>query len=203
MRIVVIIFFSLVFSDSIEKESTHQIGLFQKYKYNYSKEIQLDTYPIYFFAIPNLNLRFRHNNKISQYIYNNYKSKLFSNHSIVIPTMLLNMIKKEGMFGIVSPELNDFPFMIAFKNDIELILNRDLYDVKIRTGLTLGYTSQKLDKRSTIDLPIVFSRMQIYYNTCSYLFNFSLIFEIINLSVSYFKAFFHSKTASFFLLSIR
>ena len=41
-------------------------------------------------------------------------------------------------------------------------------------GLTLAYCSKKLDKRTTIDLPVVFPRLGVFYN--GYGVNFGLGF---------------------------
>ena len=51
------------------------------------------------------------------------------------------------------------------KNEIQLkrTLN-DSWTLSGTAGLTLAYCSKKLDKRTTIDLPVVFPRLGVFYN---------------------------------------
>jgi hypothetical protein len=84
------------------------------------------------------------------------------------------MVTKKGVGGFISPEF-DIPLMIALKNEIQLkrTLN-DSWVLSGTAGLTLSYCSKKLDKRTTIDLPVVFPRLGVFYN--GYGINFRLDF---------------------------
>ena len=133
-----------------------EIGLFQPLQYGLSENIEISTHPVLMFFIPNLAVQKRHPSWASL--------GLASRHSLVIPTPLLKMVTKKGVGGFISPEF-DIPFMIALKNEIQLkrTLN-DSWALSGTAGLTLAYCSKKLDKRTTIDLPVVFPRLGVFYN---------------------------------------
>ena len=129
MRYFIFFVFSFLFSNEIQSNFKNEIGVFKNYTYIHSEQFEISSYPIYFFVIPNINVRHRYNNtKASDYLHEKIHSNLYSNHSFFIPTVLLNAVKKEGMMGIVSPELNDFPFMIAIKNEIEIFKEKENYN---------------------------------------------------------------------------
>ena len=184
MRFIIsILFLSFIFSNDLKEIKKHRIGVFSPYKYQLLDEIEVSTHPIAFAAIPNISARIKHNKKFVDFIFNvsradtsmrNNNNSFFTNHSIYIPTILFNMLKREGMGGVISPELNDFPFMMSLKNEVEIFIDREPYDISIKTGITFGYSSKKIDNRSTIDLPIIFPRMQMYYSGSNYNFNYYL-----------------------------
>ena len=143
-----------------------ETGLFQPLRYGLSENIEISTHPVLMFFIPNLSVQKRHPSWAGL--------ALVSRHSLVVPTPLLKMVTKKGVGGFISPEF-DIPLMIALKNEIQL--KRTLNDSWILSGtagLTLAYCSKKLDKRTTIDLPVVFPRLGVFYN--GYGINFRLDF---------------------------
>ena len=141
-------------------------GLFHPLRYGLSENIEISTHPVLMFFIPNLAVQKRYPNWAGL--------ALASRHSLVIPTPLLKMVTKKGVGGFISPEF-DIPLMIALKNEIQLkrTLN-DNWIVSGTAGLTLAYCSKKLDKRTTIDLPVVFPRLGVFYS--GYGINLSLGF---------------------------
>jgi len=143
-----------------------ETGLFQPLRYGLSENIEISTHPVLMFFIPNFSVQKRHPNWAGL--------ALASRHSLVVPTPLLKMVTKKGVGGFISPEF-DIPLMIALKNEIQL--KRTLNDSWILSGtagLTFSYCSKKLDKRTTIDLPVVFPRLGVFYN--GYGINFRLDF---------------------------
>jgi len=173
MRYFIFFVFSFLFSNEIQSNFKNEIGVFKNYKYIHSEQFEISSYPIYFFVIPNINVRYRYNNtKASDYLHEKIHSNLYSNHSFFIPTALLNAVKKEGMMGIVSPELDDFPFMIAIKNEIEIFKEKENYNFNFKIGMTYGYSAKKLDDpRHEIDLPIIYPRMKVFYTNSNYNIN--------------------------------
>ena len=144
-----------------------ETGLFQPLRYGLSENIEISTHPVLMFFIPNLAVQKRHPSWAGL--------GLASRHSLVVPTPLLKLVTKKGVGGFISPEF-DIPLMIALKNEIQL--KRTLNDSWILSGtagLTLAYCSKKLDKRTTIDLPVVFPRLGVFYN--GYGINFRLDFS--------------------------
>lgn len=178
-----ILFLSLIFSNDVKEIKKHQIGIFSPYQFQLTEEIEVSTHPIAFAAIPNIAARIKHNKKFVDFVFaaskadtsmRNNNNSFFTNHSIYIPTTLFNMLKREGMGGVISPELDDFPFMISLKNEVEIFIEREPYEISIKTGITFGYSSKNIDTRSTIDLPIIFPRMQMYYSESNYNLNYYL-----------------------------
>ena len=143
-----------------------EVGLFQPLRYGLSEKIEISAHPVLMFFIPNFAVQKRHPSWAGL--------GLASRHSLVIPTPLLKMVTKKGVGGFISPEF-DVPLMIALKNEIQLkrTLN-DNWIVSGTAGLTLAFCSKKLDKRTTIDLPVVFPRLGVFYN--GYGVNFGLGF---------------------------
>ena len=143
-----------------------EIGLFQPLRYGLSENVEISTHPILMFFIPNLTVQKRHPS---------WKDvSVASLHSLVIPTPLLKMMTKKGVGGFISPEFK-IPLMISFKNEIKLKRElNDSWDITGKTGLTLAYSSEELDERTTIDLPVVFQRLGVFYN--GYGANFGLDF---------------------------
>ena len=141
-------------------------GLFHPLRYGLSENIEISTHPVLMFFIPNLTVQKRRPNWIGL--------ALASRHSLVVPTPLLKLVTKKGVGGFISPEF-DIPLMIALKNEIQLkrTLN-DNWTVSGTVGLSLAYSSEKMDKRTTIDLPVVFPRLGVFYN--GYGVNFRLGF---------------------------
>ena len=141
-------------------------GLFQSLGYGLSENIEISTHPVLMFFIPNLAVQKRHPSWAGLAVA--------SRHCLVVPTPLLKLVTKKGVGGFISPEF-DIPLMLSLKNEIQLkrILN-DNWIVSGTAGLTLAYCSKKPDKRTTIDLPVVFPRLGVFYN--GYGVNFGLGF---------------------------
>lgn len=133
-----------------------EIGLFQPLRYGQSERFEWSTHPIYFFIIPNLNLKWFHG------FYNDFT--IASKYSAYYPTLLLRTIAKEGTGGIISPEFN-IPHMIGFAG--EMLLSKPLGNntfVTFKLGLASGLKFGGLDDRTTIDLPLVYNRLAVFYH---------------------------------------
>jgi hypothetical protein len=133
-----------------------ELGLFQPLRYGQSERIEWSTHPIYFFIIPNLNIKWFHG------FYDDVA--IASRYSIYYPTMLLRTISREGTGGIISPEF-EIPQMIGFNG--EALFSKRLYENTILTaklGLAFGVKFGGLDERTTIDLPLVYNRLAVFYH---------------------------------------
>ena len=170
ITIIIVGVISLLCAVATASENLHkgtlEIGLFQPLRYGLSENIEIRTHPVLLFVIPNVAVQQRHPN------WNDIA--VASGHSMVIPTPLLKMMTKKGVGGFISPEFN-IPFMISFKNEIKLKRElNDNWDITGKAGLTLAYSSEEMDGRTTIDLPVVFQRLGVFYN--GYGANFGLDF---------------------------
>jgi len=101
-------------------------------------------------------------------------------HNIYYPTPLLRTISREGIGGIISPEFH-IPHMISLYN--EIILSKHLsenYLIAGKFGFNFVIKSGELDERTTIDLPLVFPRLNVFYNGYGFRSGFDLLGKLSN-----------------------
>jgi hypothetical protein len=143
------------------------MGLFQPFRYGYSESIEYSVHPLWFFVMPNFSL------KISQGDFAGFTSA--SQYKMVYPTPFLNMIAKEGIMGIIAPDFQ-MPPMLGLS--ASWLMSKTIFpffspysliglDLTLKGGLDLGVTFGDLDTRSTIDIPLVYHRLGVYYNKWS------------------------------------
>ena len=132
-----------------------EMGLFQPFRYGYSETIEYSVHPLWFFVMPNFSL------KKSQSDFAGFTSA--SQYKIVYPTPFLNMIAKEGIMGIIAPDFQ-MPPMLGLSASWLMSKNMSGVDLTLKGGLDLGFAFGDLDTRSTIDLPLVYHRLGVYYN---------------------------------------
>jgi len=134
----------------------YEIGIFQPLRYGLSETRELSLHPIFAFVSPNLSLKLAHD-KLG-------KLQFASDHGINYPTILMNLISREGTGGIISPEF-EIPHMISIYNGV--ILSKPLGNyhlITVKAGFNFAIKFGDLDKRTTIDLPLVFPRLNVFYN---------------------------------------
>lgn len=143
-----------------------EIGLFQPLRYGLSQSLELSTHPLVFILMPNLSLKWLHNSLGG--------FTLATRHCITYPSPLLRNLAREGIGGLISPEF-DIPDMVSLYN--EVLLSRNLTDQHLFTGklgIALAKKFGDLDERTTIDLPIVFPRLAVFYHDYSFRFGFDV-----------------------------
>lgn len=133
-----------------------ELGLFQPLRYGQSEQFEWSTQPIFFFILPNFNLKWFHTF---------YKDiAIASQYGVYYPTLVMRTLAREGTGGIISPEF-DIPHMLGLS--AEIIISKPLTDnilLSAKGGLALGVKSAGLDERTTIDLPLIYSRLAIFYH---------------------------------------
>jgi hypothetical protein len=85
-------------------------------------------------------------------------------HQVYYPTLLMRTLSREGTGGIISPEFH-IPHMISIYN--EMVLSKSIaekYLITGKIGFNLALKSGKLDEKTTIDLPLVFPRLSVFYH---------------------------------------
>ena len=132
-----------------------EMGLFQPFRYGYSESIEYSVHPLWFFVMPNFSL------KKSQSDFAGFTSA--SQYKMVYPTPFLNMIAKKGTMGIIAPEFR-MPPMLGLSASWLMSKNMSGVNLTLNGGLDLGFAFGDLDKRSTIDIPLVYHRLGVYYN---------------------------------------
>jgi len=137
-------------------EGRMEIGLFHPLRYSYSKTMEFSMHPVAAFVIPNFTVK-RGHGLVRGLVVS-------TRHSFIYPTPLLRLISREGTGGIISPEF-DIPHMISLNNEVliskmfapELLLT-------IKAGCVVALRTGDLDERTTIDLPIVYHRLLVFYH---------------------------------------
>ena len=132
-----------------------EMGLFQPFRYGYSESIEYSVHPLWFFVMPNFSL------KKPQSDIAGFTSA--SQYKMVYPTPLLNMIAKTGIMGIIAPDFQ-MPPMLGLSASWLMSKNMAGVDLTLNSGLDLGFAFGDLDTRSTIDIPLVYHRLGVYYN---------------------------------------
>ncbi len=132
-------------------------AIFQPLRYGLTGRLEISAHPLLFPLLPNLAVKWQHAQN-SRYCFS-------SRHSLYYPTILMRLLAREGTGGIISPEFT-IPHMVAFTN--EALLTRLItkgHSVTAKVGLALClFRSAEPDARTTIDLPLVFPRLQVFYH---------------------------------------
>jgi hypothetical protein len=85
-------------------------------------------------------------------------------HSIFYPTLFMNLVATKGTGGLISPEFT-IPQMFAISN--RFLFSFSPFKKAILTahaGIAFSVKFGPLDPRSTIDLPIIYPRLAVFYN---------------------------------------
>lgn len=163
--IISLLLSSIIFAETRiwESHSAHllpqkrwEVGLFQPFRYGYSENLEYIVYPLWFFVMPNLSIKKPHKP------IGDFATAL--QYDLVYPTPLLNMIAKKGIMGIISPDFQ-MPPMVGLSATWLISKNMADMDITLNSGLDLGFAFEDLDSRTTIDLPLVYHRLGVYYNT--------------------------------------
>ncbi|MBN2093725.1 hypothetical protein JW964_29160 [candidate division KSB1 bacterium] len=144
-----------------------ETGIFQPLRYGWSKSLELSAHPVLFFVMPNLSAKWAHGSRGAFLVA--------SRHSLFYPSWLLRTIAREGTGGIISPEFH-IPNLFAFGN--EILVTRPLHSqhlVTAKLGFKFAYKSGDFDERTSIDLPLVYHRLNVFYH--GYQFNAGIDFN--------------------------
>ncbi len=132
-----------------------EVGLFQALRHAMSESVELSTHPLAFFLIPNLSVKWSHGSKDG--------FRIATRHSLTYPTPLLRLLSRKGIGGLISPEFS-IPQSVSIYN--EVLVSRPIARSLLATanaGLCFAIRSGAWDERTTIDLPVVFPRLNVFY----------------------------------------
>ena len=139
-------------------EGRWEKGLFQPLRVGQTDRLEWATHPLLNLVVPNLRIKVAYR-KLGGW-------SLAARYSFHYPTPLLRLVRRPGIGGMISPEsdIPDIPPIFAARG--ELLATRALSPTLYLTGkggLGAAVKTGKLDSRTTIDLPIIFPRMVVYY----------------------------------------
>ena len=147
-------------SANLLMEKRWEMGFFQPLRYGYTETLEVSLHPLLFFVMPNLSVKIPHQNM------GNWSTA--SRHSLLYPTPLLNMLSKGTKIGsniasLLSPNFL-MPPMVGISNDWLMSRSLPFADITLHAGIDLGIVIGDLDERSSIDLPLIYHRLGVYYN---------------------------------------
>ncbi len=148
------------YSAHLLPEKRWEMGFFQPLRYGYTETLEVSLHPLLFFVMPNLSVKIPHQNM------GNWSTA--SRHSLLYPTPLLNMLSKGTKIGsniasLLSPNFL-MPPMVGISNDWLMSRSLPFADITLHAGIDLGIVIGDLDERSSIDLPLIYHRLGVYYN---------------------------------------
>ena len=132
-------------------------GLFQPLRYGQTERLEWATHPVLDLVMPNLRVKVAHRK---------FKGwDLATRWGFHYPTPLLRLVRRWDIGGLISPDpdILDIPRIVAIRG--ELLASRLLspsLGLTCRGGVSVSLKSGVLDKRTTIDIPLVFPRMAAY-----------------------------------------
>ena len=131
------------------------VGVFQPIRYGISDNLETSFHPGWFFIMPNASFKVPHSDLGS--------FKTAKRISLIYPTPLLNMLSREGIGGLIDPNLT-IPPMLGVSGS--LLFSKDAlgFNLTSKVGLDIGLVMGELDTRSNIDLPIVYHRLEVFHN---------------------------------------
>ncbi len=132
-----------------------ETGLFQPVRYGLNDNQDIALHPFFALKLPNLVFKKTWTEKNSWTIA--------SRHGFYYPTPLLQSITGAGKFKIVAPQF-EFPTLIGLTNEILATRSVGTGQLTGKAGLLLGLGGGDLDPLSTIDIPLVYPRLAVYYN---------------------------------------
>lgn len=141
-----------------------EIGIFQPFRYGLSGTVEISSYKLSSLLLPNVVIKIARNN------FQGWN--IATRHGFIYATPLLRWLQSPlGMelgepdkFALISPEFY-IPQMVSIHNEILATrIIRGGVQLTIKGGLALAIVGGDLDRSSTIDLPLIFPRLSVYYN---------------------------------------
>lgn len=184
-----------LFSNSAYTLPVRQGGfaLFHTSRYGISKRVELGFHPLLVFLSPDIEVKWKQI-EAEQFT-------LASFHSINYPSPLLRTLQIKGTGGIVAREFT-IPDMFAFQNGV--LLSTAVGGRHFLSGKFLfefAVNTQNLSEHSTVDLPLVYPRSEVYYKGYGFITGVSAEGKLLG-RFSYLAAsdayFFPAKGFSFF-----
>jgi hypothetical protein len=133
-----------------------ELGLFTASRYGISKNVEISAHPLMVFLMPQVKV------KLGWGVYSGFR--LATEHGIFYPTMFMRLVATEGTGGLISPEYT-IPQMFAISN--RFLASYSPFQMALLTahaGIAFSIKFGPLDPQSTIDLPVIYPRLAVFYN---------------------------------------
>ena len=172
--IFTLLLFSICFGDqqnwkshsaNILPKKRFEVGLFQPFRYGYSRTLECSTYPVWFFVMPNLTLKKSHN------LLPGYD--VASRWSLFYPRPILNMVSRKGIGGFIDPTLK-VPPLLGISASMLFTKIISGVGVTFNSGFDFGFSLDELDERVNIELPLLYHRLSVFHNKYGFHTGFTL-----------------------------
>lgn len=133
-----------------------ELGLFTASRYGITNTLELSAHPLMFFLMPQVKV------KVGWGEYSGFI--LATEHGIFYPTVFMRLVATKGTGGLISPEFT-IPQMFAISNRFLVSYRPFKYAfLSAHAGITFAVKFGPLDPQSTIDLPVIYPRLAVFYN---------------------------------------
>lgn len=131
-------------------------ALFTLSRYGITDKLELSAHPLMVFLMPQVKLKVGWG-ELSGF-------RLATEHGILYPTLFMRLVAMKGTGGLISPELT-IPQMVAVSNRF-LVSYRPFKNAILTAdaGIAFSIKSAPPDKRSTIDFPVIYPRLAVFYS---------------------------------------
>ncbi|MEI8005616.1 MAG: hypothetical protein WCI48_05370 [Bacteroidota bacterium] len=133
-----------------------ELALFTVSRYGISDKLEISAHPLMFFIMPQVTL------KAGWGRYSGFT--LATEHSIFYPSLFMNLVARKGTGGLISPQYT-IPQMFAVYN--RFLVSYSPFKSSLLTahaGIAFSVKFGPLDPGSTIDLPVIYPRLAVFYN---------------------------------------
>lgn len=134
---------------------TGGFALLHNSRYSVSKRVELGFHPLLMFLSPDIEIKWKQI-EADQFT-------LASFHSVNYPSPFMRTMQIKGTGGFIAREFN-IPDMFAFQNGV--LLSTAISGRHFLTGKLLfefAVNTKNLSEHSTVDLPLVYPRSEVYY----------------------------------------
>ncbi len=140
------------------KDGERTAGLFQPKRYGLNEKYELSTLAWFFPLYPNACLKMK--------IRQSENRALSVRGTAAYPTLLLNLIQKEGTLGILAddPDIDDIPQMMLFRSELLMSIKQSSWLVTGKMGITACLGGKQMDERLTVDYPMAYPRILTLMN---------------------------------------
>jgi hypothetical protein len=133
-----------------------ELGLLTLSRYGISNKIEISAHPLAFFILPEAKV------KIGWGEYSGFR--MATEHGFMYPTLFMRLVATKGTGGLISPEF-DIPQMFSIFN--RFLVSYSPFGKALLTahaGIAFAVKFGYLDPQSTIDLPVIYPRLAVFYN---------------------------------------
>lgn len=141
-----------------------EVGLFQPLRYGYSNTLEWSTHPLLNLKIPNFRVTVAHDSWRGWARANRYSAYYPTPLMRWLQSPLKTILGDEDLGALIPPEHTIPPLLAVHFDALISKLRPEGILVTNKAGVGIGIGSGPLDSRTSIDLPLVYPRLSLFYN---------------------------------------